>query len=248
MGVDAKVERAMRRLLALRDATIRRHALAEFVATETPEVGCALLARIVGDSLARREAGAALMITLTQLLAVGPFPYSVATEIYAVAKTAGLGLVTGLMVGCIVREPEDEPRVPLSHLTLGERRALARRPTPQAIEKLLVDPDPVVVRNLLGAPRITERDVVKIAARRATPAPVLLEILKSPRFGSREHVRIAVARNPRTPFAVALSVLPSLDSRAILEIARDPAQSDPLRSAARSIVQTEIDIKKSEKT
>ncbi|MBI3073171.1 MAG: hypothetical protein HYY84_13745 [Deltaproteobacteria bacterium] len=235
MSVESKVEKAIRRLAALGDGTIRRHALAEIVATESPEVGCGLLARIVSDSLARRASGAALMITLAQLLAVGPFPYAVASEIYGVAKVAGFSLVTGLMVGCIVREPEDEPRTSLAHFTLGERRALARRPTPHAIEKLLVDPDPIVIRNLLNAPRLTEREVVKIAAARTTSARVLLEILKSRRFGNREHVRIAVARNPRTPFAVALSVLPSLDSRAIAEIARDPSANEALRVAARTI-------------
>jgi hypothetical protein len=102
----------------------------------------------------------------------------------------------------------------------------------RALEKLLVDPDPIVIRNLLNAPRLTEREVVKIAAARTTSARVLLEILKSRRFGNREHVRIAVTRNSRTPVAVALSVLPSLDSRAITEIARDPKVNEALRAAA----------------
>jgi hypothetical protein len=37
-------------------------------------------------------------------------------------------------------------------LTLGERRALARRPNRKAMDKLLADPHPAVIRTLLGNP------------------------------------------------------------------------------------------------
>ena len=41
-------------------------------------------------------------------------------------------------------------------LTLGERKALARRPTRKAMEKLFADPHPAVIRTLLANPKVVE--------------------------------------------------------------------------------------------
>ena len=80
-------------------------------------------------------------------------------------------------------------------LTLGERKALARRPTRKVMEKLFSDPHPSVIRTLLENPKVVEADVVRLAARRPGNPEVLAEVVRSPRWAHRLRVRISAARN-----------------------------------------------------
>ena len=84
-------------------------------------------------------------------------------------------------------------------LTLGERKALARRPSRAALEKLLRDPHPHVIRTLLSNPRITEADVVRLAARRPAYPEVIAEIARHPAFSQRVRVRMAIVHTPWAP-------------------------------------------------
>jgi len=96
----------------------------------------------------------------------------------------------------------DETMLPTSTdgrmLTLGERKALARRPDRFALDRLLRDPDPTVIRNVLGNPRITENDVVRMAARRPAYPQVISEIARHPEWASRARVRMAIVQNPHS--------------------------------------------------
>jgi hypothetical protein len=89
-------------------------------------------------------------------------------------------------------------------LTLGERRALARRPSRAAFDKLLRDPHPMVVKNLLQNPRLTEDDVVRMAARRPAYPEVLGEVARHPIWSQRARVRMAIVQNPGTPPEIAV--------------------------------------------
>src|SRR5262245_61802411 len=80
-------------------------------------------------------------------------------------------------------------------LTLGERRALARRPNRRAFDKLLADPHPLVIRQLLRNPKLTEDDVVRMVARRPTRTAVIQEVAQSQRWLSRSRVRLAIILN-----------------------------------------------------
>ena len=51
-------------------------------------------------------------------------------------------------------------------LSLGERKSLARRPGRDLVLRVLRDPHPDVIRILLGNPRVTEDDLVRLCARR----------------------------------------------------------------------------------
>jgi hypothetical protein len=88
-------------------------------------------------------------------------------------------------------------------LTLGERKALARRPNRETLEKLLLDPHPQVIRGLLRNPRLTEDDVVRLASRRPNNESVLAEIARSTRWIHRARVRLAIILNPSTPIEIA---------------------------------------------
>ena len=84
-------------------------------------------------------------------------------------------------------------------LTLGERKALARRPSRKAFDKLLLDPHPSVIHNLLTNPLTTEDDIVRLTARRPLASEILREVASHPRWNLRRRVRLAIVLNPSCP-------------------------------------------------
>jgi hypothetical protein len=107
------------------------------------------------------------------------------------------------------QKPED--RVPDygrgRSLTLGERKALARRPSREFTARLLADPHPEVIRRLLENPKVTEDDVLRLAAKRPVAPEILAEIARSPRWIHRGRVRLAVVLNPDVPLEIAAPVV-----------------------------------------
>jgi hypothetical protein len=91
-------------------------------------------------------------------------------------------------------------------LTLGERKSLARRPDRDTMERLLADPHPDVIRPLLHNSRITEDDVVRLAAKRPGRGEVLAEIARCTKWAHRPRVRMAVVMNPATPPEIAARI------------------------------------------
>ncbi len=106
--------------------------------------------------------------------------------------------------GTVLTTPAGRP------LTLGERRALARKPTRAVLEKLLADPHPMVTRVLLGNPRLTEDDVLRICTRRPGAPLVLLEVGRNPDWVQRSRVRMAIVLNPYAPPELSVPLVPLL--------------------------------------
>jgi hypothetical protein len=91
-------------------------------------------------------------------------------------------------------------------LTLGERKSLARRPDRETLQRLFADPHPDVIRRLLRNPRLTEDDVVRLAARRPGRGELLAEIARETRWVHRPRVRMALVMNPATPLEMAARI------------------------------------------
>ena len=123
--------------------------------------------------------------------------------------------------------------VELESMTLGHRRALARRAQGIEFERLLADTDPVVISRLLDNPRCTESAVLKIASRRPQHPDILQRIGAHPHFGPRPKVLRALVHNAALPFASALALLPLLGRRQLDQMAKDPAIDEDLRDGAR---------------
>jgi hypothetical protein len=92
-------------------------------------------------------------------------------------------------------------------LTLGERKALARRPDREMMQRLLADPHPAVIHRLLRNPRVLEDDVVRLAAKRPGRSDVLAEIARSTKWVHRPRVRMALVMNPATPLEMAARIV-----------------------------------------
>jgi len=121
-------------------------------------------------------------------------------------------------------------------LSLGERKALARRPTRKSLEKLLADPHPAVIRALLGNPKLVEDDVVRLAARRPALPEVLTEVARAARWAHRVRVRMALLLNPDMPVELATPFLLLLTGPELKQVVEAPYLALTLRSAARDLL------------
>ncbi len=114
---------------------------------------------------------------------------------------------------------------------VGYRISLARRALQGTIERLLYDTDPRVLRTLLGNPRLTEADVVNLAAsKRASPETLEL-ISQDERWVTRYPVKVALANNPSTPPRVVVSLLPYLLYRDLRLVAARDTRTEVRRQA-----------------
>jgi len=137
--------------------------------------------------------------------------------------------------------PVDERRLATSRegkpLSLGERKALARRPSRSAMEKLLLDPHPMVIRNLLDNPRLTEDDVLRLAARRPGRSVVLGEIARHPKWSLRARVRLSLVLNPYTPAQAAVPFVRLLLRSELMEVLASTKAPAVVRAAAREMLE-----------
>lgn len=122
-------------------------------------------------------------------------------------------------------------------LTVGERKSLARSPSRRAFEKLLLDPHPLVIRQLLENPRLTEDDVVRMTARRPARWEVLQAIAQHGRWLSRPRVRLTLLFNPGAPPAMTMPLLSVCTRNELSEVLHHSEASPVLRSAAHELLE-----------
>lgn len=122
-------------------------------------------------------------------------------------------------------------------LSLGERKSLARKGDRDLIVRVLRDPDPSVIRILLGNPALTENDVVRLCSARPLPPLVQREVFRSPRWVTRYRVRLTLVLNPYTPLDVALQLALHLSQQDQQRIANAEDLSGVLREACRRRVE-----------
>lgn len=120
-------------------------------------------------------------------------------------------------------------------LTLGERKALARKPSRALFEKLLRDPHPLVIRQLLENPLLTEMDVVRLAAVRPHPSVDALRALARTPWLCRPRVRMALIQNPATPAEVAVPLIAACTRPELMDVRHSPDCSLAVRRTAEEL-------------
>jgi hypothetical protein len=236
-GLDDEAARLARRVATVKDPQLRvayvRSLLLEAAA---PEV-FALIVEVAGRAAVGDPAHRDLWLAMAVALAD---PACRALRAGAADRARGLGdveLATLLEAGRDEAVDEDARRVPTQGgrdgrpLTLGERKSLARRPSRDLLAKVLRDPHPDVVRILLGNPRLTEDDLVRLCARRPIAPEVLREVARSPRWVVRYRVRVAILRHPHTPLDLALPLVAGLNAQDARTIAASEGLPRALRDA-----------------
>ena len=161
-------------------------------------------------------------------------------------------LVAGTEEGCIAAVQwlrseglDEEPKFldadrlvarSLREMTLGERRALARRAPTTTIDLLLGDPDPGVIQNLLNNPRLTEAMVLRICSRRPTVSVALETVFEAQHWAGRYRVRAALVRNPHLALKYSLNLLVFLRIGDLADIKNDATLSSMLRLGAQRLL------------
>ena len=126
-------------------------------------------------------------------------------------------------------------------ITLGERRSWARSHDRDRLSLLLLDPDPIVIRNLLVNPKILERDVLRIASAQPSTAEVLREVYTTPRWSCRRQVQMALVQNPYTPLDIGRPLLELMDEPALREVCSAQSIAVELRAFAQARLRRQFD-------
>lgn len=228
-----------RRVAGYPEPGMRRLVLAEWLGRARPEAAAEWLGEILRLG---PEGGPPFSVALAALIALmndpAPLGYEGLAEIYRAAREqdltdlaaffmSSLGGEKGGGIRGVVLEAKGRP------LTLGERKSLARRSARDLITRLMGDPDPTVLRQLLLNPRLTEHDVVALAARRPTTAQSQEIIAGARRFAARYAVRRALVMNPYTAADLAVRLAALLRRDDLLLVANEPSVPPQVRDGAR---------------
>lgn len=201
------------------DPELRLHRFGAYLRARTPEEA----ARIIAALWDRVTSGG----RLAQSMCLGLLDFSRLARVVGADRLQGVQAAleadgepsAGLFApGKARRDLQGEETAPRPKEPVGLRIALARRPVARLVDRLLFDPDARVVRTILGNPRLTEAEVVKLAASRRAAPEVLEVIAQDDRWIARYPVKVALANNPTTPLRVVLGLLPYLlhqDLRAV---------------------------------
>jgi hypothetical protein len=235
-------QRLRRVLLSLPDITLRvgwlRAHLSELRDAEAADV----LSDLCEDGeRADPEAREALLVVAMLFAATGDSPFVERLRQHAEERRL-LSLARLLRRGgeaCAARSAS-EPPVPDygsgRELTVGERRSLARSNDRKVLTKLLRDPHPLVLRQLLGNPRLTEDDVVRLAARRPLHAATVEALAASPRWLRSQRIRLTLLLNPGTPEPVSMPLLAVCTRCELVEVVNGADAPLALRGAARELL------------
>ena len=132
---------------------------------------------------------------------------------------------------------EKEEEIMMEHLTLGERRALSKGLNKNMLSRLLSDPDPVVIKNLLDNPKTTERDAVKVASKRPNSSKILDTLALHIRWSRNYTVRKAIILNPYTMPRVSVLLMGSILTSDLKTVASDKTLHMQVSTYARDLLQ-----------
>jgi len=241
---QSRVDRLKRVLLSLPELGLRTGWLRDYLATTADAERATVLNALCEDNeRADPQAREAMLVVALHLAAVGEC--DLVDQLRAQADARHLlslaRLVRRAPPPVVVERPARELPIPDygtgRELTVGERKSLARSPNRRAFDKLLKDPHPLVIRQLLENPRLTEDDVVRMVTRRPARLEVLEAVAQHSRWLSRPRVRSSMLFNPGTPPAIAMPLLAVCTRNELVELLHHSEASPVLRSAALELLE-----------
>lgn len=224
-------------------------ALVDGLGQGNPAEWIAALVAVLEAAHGGHESDAAKALeSITRAAGSTDLPYPVRQRLYQAAVTADRLDIARLFFSAspttadprhVARQTAPERALELRSrpLTLGERKALARTHRREQLALIVKDPHPTVIAVLLGNPRVTEVDVVRIAAARQSVPESLAMIADHPGWSARYAVKRALVLNPGTPLAIAIRIATTLTSRDLNEINQLSILPQPLRDHALDLLQ-----------
>jgi hypothetical protein len=133
---------------------------------------------------------------------------------------------------------EQNLRVKIAGMSVGERLKLALRGGREARAVLIRDPTLLVQRFVLQNPRITDEELIAVAKNRSVEHEVLEIICKKKEWVANYQIRLALVENPKTPLPIALRYVPTLRKRDLRMIAKSKNVPSAVNGMAKRIVLT----------
>lgn len=238
--IEAIATKLLSAVCALPEEQMRLALLCRTLASLPPEKSALLLDALYSRPTHDAQAAQVRSLMVDDDAVHGHLGDAAYNSIYLAALRGGLTLVSRLFAGLDAHLVgmggyEAEEFIKMEHLTLGERRSLSKSPLKTTLDMLLNDPDPVVVGNLLNNPRITEREVLKIASKRPNSAPILKLVALNRKWSKRYAVSRALTLNPYTPTRVSIALLEKMLGTDLSAISEDATLHPELREAANEL-------------
>ncbi len=241
-GMIEVVERLINDLFIIKDRYMRTYTLAkklkDMSAEEIAEIFY-LIHKRASQKLPKYQEIFLSMVDIPRIS--GIFGLSKMSEIYTLLRKKGYNELAELLTRHkapkrrldSANPPEN---IKIEYLTLGERRALAKSKNKDTLDRLLFDPDPGVIKNILNNPRITEREVIKIASMRPISQDILRVIFENKKWISRYGVKKALIRNPYTPLEISLALLNFMLFQDLKELLEDRSLHPEIHRVAKNIL------------
>ncbi len=229
------------RLASVEGAAARQALWAEHLVTRPPDQAARALDRAVRGAALREPEAVRAYLPLLDLPAladrVGP---GLMAEVLAAARGADLEaclLVLEHPGPPVAREGLGPPPDPiLDTLTLGHRKTAARGPRSSLLDRILRDPDPRVVGEVLRNPRLREAEVLAVAARRPCPQEVFWLLVRRGGWLRRPAIQRAVALNPYSPPQLALGLVVLLADPDLGALAQEEGLHPAVRGGAQQVL------------
>jgi len=223
---EAEVEKIakawMKRLRGLQETSTRINRLFQGLQENTEEMGALFeyVSGRLGHSLCRT-----LYLDFLRLLSgARSISYEIREKLYMHARERKMPLLRVLALQSQSYSTKEAPHPSLvadfasmdpelHEVSLGRRKTLARTANMDLVQRLSRDPDPRVIQILLCHPKLTEKELIKIASRRPASPAALSEVIHHERWGARPSAQEAIALNPYSPSGLAAALLPMLPSK-----------------------------------
>lgn len=232
-----RLGRLVKLLEHIRDPVMRGRAFLEKISREPPLVTLEMLHSL--EIMARRRHPAAQKLFLQLLdeqLVADFFNGDEISEIWRLGRLRGYQkiLEAFFYTSGFDSRLNETPRLPpdIRDIPLGRRRSMARTGIITVLDRLLLDNDVAVIRNLLANPRLTETEVVRLAARTPNTSAILSLVASHRRWISRYAVKKALVYNPYTPISISAPLLRFLLREDLVELSRRSSVNCILRRSA----------------
>ena len=244
----------LNKLFTLKDSALKAPRWAKLLTHESIEKVVSQLDEILGEAIKGNErAREALNPFLLTKIFSEFLSYEKKRDLYESASQENLTLVKALLSDPLPRlkgpkiesiriqdvRPEKtigDPHKKRDPITLGERRSLAKSKDLKILEKMLFDPDPKVLNNLLNNPTILEKHIIKLASHRPIRGKILNTIGCHPRWGTNARIRHTLILNPYTPPYLSVVSLITADKKVLREVNQDENLHPLLREVVRTIL------------
>lgn len=126
----------------------------------------------------------------------------------------------------------------LKGLTVGQKLALAKKGNKDVRSLLVRDPNKMISLEVITNPRITDGEILSIAAMKDVAEDVLRAIANNRMYRSNKAVVLTLLHNPRTPVGVSLGLgISALNDKELEGLAKNRNIPGVLSKAAKTVLE-----------